>query len=144
MLRFLDSIKVLSAHDMLLPHQKLRNITVQLPLDIFKIEFYDWMNAEITSYDIMRSEWIEHGKITRFPSRFRILMNDTNIIKIGDKYIDKQTTALLFRSGTVWKKENIAQLCLCLAPFLKKTPSIFLSFPQSHLQNHKHFFLRYI
>ena len=37
-------------------------------------------------------------------------MNDTNIIKIGDKYIDKQTTALLFRSGTVWKKENIAQL----------------------------------
>ena len=110
MLRFLDSIKVLSAHDMLLQHQKLRNITVQLPLDIFKIEFYDWMNAEITSYDIMRSEWIEHGKITRFPSRFRILMNDTNIIKIGDKYIDKQTTALLFRSGTVWKKENIAQL----------------------------------
>ena len=79
----------------------LTTFVIQMPLDSFKLSFYDWYTGDDTDYDVM----IEKYGYEKTRSRFRCLF--TNITSDQEEL---DLFALLVNSVNIWKTENIAQI----------------------------------
>ena len=79
----------------------LTTFVIQMPLDSFKLSFYDWYTGDDTDYDVM----IEKYGYEKTRRRFRCLF--TNITSDQEEL---DLFALLVNSVNIWKAENIAQI----------------------------------
>lgn len=81
--------------------KNLTTFVIQMPLDSFSLQFYDWLAGDLIEYD----ESIEKNGFEKTRCRFRCLF--TNITSDSDEL---DLFSLLVNSVNIWKKENIAQI----------------------------------
>ena len=79
----------------------LTTFVIQMPLDSFKLSFYDWYTGDVIEYD----ESIQKYGFDKTRRRFRCLF--TNITQDKDEL---DLFALLVNSVNIWKEENIVQI----------------------------------
>jgi hypothetical protein len=79
----------------------LTTFFIQMPLDSFVLQFYDWQTGDVIEYD----ESIKQYGIERTRRRFRCLF--TNITSNTDEL---DLFALIVKSVNIWHSENVTQI----------------------------------
>lgn len=79
---------------------ELSSMTIEMKLTDFTIEYYDWMDAHVSTYEELIKIYPEHQVVSLFRCLF------TNL---QDK-IDIDTASLYVKSVNIWFDKNIAQI----------------------------------